>query len=51
MIFEKNNPSNSVMLFDYRIRDSLDINDVIEAFKKRKYKRLMKPLWGVFNKW
>lgn len=51
VIFEKNNPSNSVMLFDYRIRDSLDINDAIEAFKKRKYKRLMKPLWGVFNKW
>lgn len=51
VIFEIGSPSNSVMLFDYRIRDSLDINDAIEAFKKRKYKRLMKPLLGIFDKW
>lgn len=51
VIFEKSNPSNSVMLFDYRIRDSLDVKDAIEDFQKRNPKRLMRPLWGFLDKW
>lgn len=51
VIFEVGRPSNSVMLFDYRVRDSLEMSDAIEAFRKRKYKRLMKPLLKIFDKW
>lgn len=51
VIFEKGNPGNLVMLFDYRIRDSLDVKDAIENFQKRNPKRLMKPLLGFLEKW